>query len=156
MNMSFSEKSAWISFVSTIAIFGYYFFKLSELSGIDLALAKPLALALLFKAIVLIAIVEAVFHAMLAQTNIKAAKLGADERDKLIELKASKYGYTILSLGVFFTLGRLLLVEQFPQLSEHNSSLAIPFFTAHILMFAFILSEIVRFGSQIVLYRRGY
>ena len=154
MDMSFSEKSAWISFFSTLLIFGYYFFKLFGLSGADGEEASQAAVRLLTQAVVLTIIVESVFHGMLAATNRKAAELGADERDKLIELKASKLGYAILSTGVIIVIVRLIILEFNPDFADHKSSLHIPLLTAHILMFSFILSELVRFGGQIVYYRR--
>ena len=154
MDMSFSEKSAWISFTSTLLIFGYYFFNVLGLSGTDGEAANHAAVMLLAQAIVLTIIVESVFHGMLAATNHKAAELGADERDKTYELKASKIGYAILSTGVIIVIGRMIILELNPDFADHNSSLQIPMLTAHMLMFSFILSELARFGMQILYYRK--
>ncbi|TRY33493.1 hypothetical protein FM019_04125 [Aliiglaciecola sp. M165] len=93
---------------------------------------------------------------MLAATNHKAAEMGADERDKLFEYRGNNFGYSILVIGVLFTLGRIITLEYNPQWNEHSSSLQIPLLTAHILMFSFILSEVARFAGQIYYYRRGY
>lgn len=155
MDMSFSEKGAWISFFSTLAIFGYYFLKIIGLGELEGESASQAAITLLISAIVLTIIVESVFHGMLAATNRKAAELGADERDKLIELKASKFGYGVLSVGVIMVIGRMIILEFNPDYADENSSLQIPLLTAHVLMFSFILAELVRFGGQIVLYRKG-
>lgn len=154
MDMSFSEKSAWISFTSTLMIFGYYFFEVSGLSGADGESATKAALILLTKAIVLTIIVESIFHGMLAATNRKAAEFGADERDTLFELKASKWGYGVLCTGVIIVIGRMIILELNPGFLDHKSSLHIPLLTAHMLMLSFILSELVRFGMQIIYYRR--
>lgn len=156
MDMSFSEKSAWISFTSTLAIFGYYFYQLTGLSGLEGEEASQAAMVLLTSAIVLTIIVESVFHGMLAATNHKAAEQGADERDKLIELKASKYAYAVLSTGIILVIGRMIILEFNPSFTDHGSSLQVPMLTAHMLMFSFILAELVRFGGQILYYRRGY
>lgn len=156
MDMSFSEKSAWISFVSTIGIFGYYFIKVIALGGLPAEEASEAALSLLFQAIVLSVIVESVFHTMLAATNRRAAEMGADERDRVIQWKANQLGYSILVTGVMIVIGRLIIVEVEPSFADENSSLNVPMLTAHILMFSFILSEVARFGSQIFYYRRGY
>lgn len=154
MDMSFSEKSAWISFTSTLLIFGYYFIRVLGLSGYDGEDASQAAVMLLMQAVVLTIIVESVFHGMLAATNRRAAELGADERDKSYELKASQIGYAILSAGVIIVIGRMIILELNPDFSEHKSSLQIPLLTAHMLMFSFILSELARFGMQILYYRR--
>lgn len=155
MDMSFKEKSTWISLVITLGIFGYYFINIWQLASLPPEVAKERALDLLSYVIVVTIILEAVFHGMLAATNHKAADLGADERDKLLEYKSNNLGYTVLAVGVIIVLGRLIFVEHFPQLTVAGSSLGIPMLTAHLLLFAFILSEIVRFSALVIHYRRG-
>lgn len=155
MDMSFKEKSAWISLLSTVLIFGYYFFQLLGLGNLPSDEVKQAVATLAVKTVVLIAVVEAVFHAMLAATNRKAAEMGADERDNLIALKANNYGYTVLVIGVIFGLGHMVIVEFNPQFTS-ESSLQIPMLKSHILLFSLILSEVVRFAGQVLLYRRGY
>lgn len=155
MEMSFKEKSAWISLVSTVLIFGYYFIQLVDLKNLPENDVRQAVAYLAIKTIILISIVEAVFHSMLAATNRKAAEMGADERDKLIALKANNYGYSVLVIGVVFGLGHMVIVEFNPQFNS-ESSLQIPMLKSHILLFSLIISEIVRFAGQVVLYRRGY
>ncbi|GAA6184041.1 hypothetical protein Q4567_10820 [Aliiglaciecola sp. 2_MG-2023] len=156
MDMSFKEKSHWISLVSTICIFGYYFYSIVMLTGIPIEEAKESAKDLLIQAIGLSVLVEIVLHSMLAATNHKAAEMGADERDKLFEYRGNQVGYTILVVGVVFTLGRIITVEYNPEFADHYSSMQIPLLTAHILMFSFILSEVARFSVTLFNYRRGY
>ena len=153
--MSFKEKSTWISLVSTLLIFGYYFANIIALRDTPIELAKVAAAGLLLEAVILITIVEIIFQGMLASTNRKAAQLGSDERDKLFEMKGNMAGYTVLVIGVMFTFTRILIVEFNPDFADQNSSLQIPLLTAHILMFSFILSEVVRFSAQLYYYRRG-
>ena len=90
MNMSFREKSIWISLISTLLIFGDYFLSVIALANLSEAVAKTTALELSIRAFVLIIIVEIIFQSMLAVSNRKAAKLGADERDRLYEEKVYK------------------------------------------------------------------
>lgn len=153
MDMSFREKSIWISLVSTILIFGDYFLNLLSLSGLPVDVAKSAALGLFLRSIFLIIVVEIVFQGMLALSNRKAAELGADERDKLFEYKGNNIGYTILVIGVFITLGRIVFIELNPEFIQDSGLLNIPFLTAHILLFSFILSEVVRFSGQLYYYR---
>ena len=153
MNMSFSEKSAWISFFSILGVFGYYFFQVAGLSDLPLEEGKDIALTLLFRALIFIVILESVLNGLLAAGNRKGAELGGDERDQLIELKANKRGYVVLSTVVMIVIGRLLLLEYNPQFTDAGSSLDIPMLTAHMLMFGFFIAELVRFGWQILAYR---
>lgn len=156
MDLSFKEKSAWISFVSTLLIFGYYFYQLLHLRELPEVQALQVANELLFKTIVMSIIVETVFHSMLAATNRRAAEMGGDERDELFELKANNYGYWVLGVGVVGAIVHLQMQVNMPDFEPITHSLALPSPTAHILLFVFILSELVRFGSRIVIYRRGY
>lgn len=153
MELSFREKSTWISLISTLAIFGYYFYNILGLSGAPEETAKWAAIGLLIQAIVLSSIVEAVFQGMLAVTNLKATKLGADERDKLFEFKGNNWGYWVLVAGVIIVIVQILLQEQLNV--NLFSRLEIPLLTAHLLMFTFIASEVARFSGQIFYYRRG-
>ena len=156
MDMSFREKSIWISLVSTILIFGDYFLNLLSLSGFPVDVAKSAALGLFLRSIFFIIVVEIVFQGMLALSNRKAAELGADERDKLFEYKGNNIGYTVLVIGVFITLGRIVFLELNPEFIQDSGLLNIPFLTAHILLFSFILSEVLRFSGQLYYYRSGH
>ena len=155
MDMSFKEKSAWISLVTTVGIFGYYFFKIWGLSELSPEDARDPVMSLSGYVIVLIIVVETVFHGMLAATNHKAAKMGADERDKLIEYKSNSIGYTVLAVGVLIVLGRMVTLEFNPSFNDYSSVLPIPFLTIHMLLFVFILSEVARFAALVFNYRRG-
>jgi hypothetical protein len=156
MNMSFREKSIWISLISTLLIFGDYFLNIIALGNLPEQVAKTAALELSIRAFVLIIIVEIIFQTMLAVSNRKAAKLGADERDKLFEYKGNNFGYSVLVVGVLITLGRMVSMEISPEFIEQFKVLDIPFLTAHILLFSFILSEVVRFSAQLYYYRSSH
>lgn len=155
MDMSFKEKSTWISLVSTLAIFGYYFVQIWGLSGLPEEHANEQAVKLIIYVIILTVVVETLFQGMLAATNHKAAKLGADERDKILEYKSNNLGYTVLAVGVLIVLGRIIMLELNSGWQEGESSLQIPMLTAHMLMFSFVLSEVVRFAALVYQYRRS-
>lgn len=156
MNMSFKEKSIWISLISTLLIFGDYFLNIISLGSLSAEAAKAAALELSLRSLFLIIIVEIIFQGMLAASNRKAAELGADERDKLFEYKGNNVGYTVLVIGVFITLGRIVFMEINPELIEQSNLLELPLLTAHILLFSFIFSEIVRFSTQLYYYRSSH
>jgi hypothetical protein len=154
MNMPFREKSIWISLISTMLIFGDYFLNVIALGELPGAVAKTTALELAVHAFVLIIIVEMIFQTILALSNHQAAKLGADERDKSFDYRGNNFGYTVLVICVLLTLGRMVSLEISPEFIEQFKVLNIPFLTAHILLFSFILSEVVRFSAPLYYYRR--
>ncbi len=82
--------------ISTLLIFGEYFLNVTALGNLSEGVAKTTALELLVRAFVLIIIVEIIFQTMLALSNRKPAKFGADERDNLFEYKGNNFGYTVL------------------------------------------------------------
>jgi hypothetical protein len=102
----------------------------------------------------LIIIVEIIFQGMLALSNRKAAELGADERDTLFAYKGNDFGYTVLAIGVFISLGWSVLLEINSAFIAQSNALKVPLLTAHILLFSFIFSEVVRFSAQLYYYRR--
>ena len=156
MDMSFKEKSAWISLISTVCIFGYYFYSIIMLIGVPADIAKEAAKTYLIQAVILSIAVEVIFHSVLAATNRNSADIEGDERDKTYEYKANSLGYSVLVVGVVMTLGGIITLEYNPRWAEHSRVMQFPMQIAHILMFSFILSEIVRFAGQIYYYRRGH
>lgn len=72
----------------------------------------------------------------------------------MIALTSNNSGYWVLSIGVIITLGQLLLPHAIGMESSIKAYFPIPLFEVHVLLFVFILSEIVRFTHQIVLYRK--
>ena len=154
--MSFKEKSAWISLISTTCIFGYYFYSIFMLIGEPTEAARESAKDYLIQAVFLSIVVEIFFHAVLGLTSNKETEIKGDERDKMYEYKANNLGYSVLGIGVILSLVRIITLEHNPTWAEHYSAAQIPMQTAQILMLFFILSEIVRFSGQVFYYRRGY
>ena len=139
--MSFQEKSIWISLGLTLLIFGSYFstaftvFQDPEVSNSTLT-------GLFIGAIILVVIIQIVLQSALAIAHRKEAGIGNDERDNLIELKATRISHFILVFGVWATgLAMFLLLS--------------PVVMANIIMFFFILSEIVSYCMRLIYYRRG-
>ena len=138
MNKSFQEKSIWISLTTISLIFGYYFVRIFKMASQDeINIAQ--SIVLLISVIVMVIIVEVVFHIIIALRNRPQA---LDERDRLIELKATRNAYFVLVLGIFLPIACIAASVR-------------PFIVAHVIMFIFVLSEIAQFLSQLVYYRRG-
>ena len=143
MDLTFQEKSLWISLITTVVMFGIYFFLAfniilnPDVEGIP----ERFSIGALFTLVVIVVvIIEAVTHTLLAIIN-KPDK--EDERAKLVSLKATRNGAIVLAIGVWLSFASLAF-----------SSMA-PMLVAHLLLSSFILAEIVRFSSQLVYFRVG-
>ncbi len=138
MNKSFQEKSIWISLITISLNFGYYFDRVFKMATQD-EINVVENIVLLISVIVMVIIVEVVFHIIIALRNKPQA---LDERDRLIELKATRNAYFVLAFGIFLPIACIAASVR-------------PFIVAHVIMFIFVLSEIVQFLSQLLYYRRG-
>jgi hypothetical protein len=146
MNISYREKSIWVSLLSTLFIFGYYFysaFAILRTPILHMPHDSMFALMGLFIGVMVwMIIVQIVLHIILAIVNRGEAEKDEDERDKLIELKATSISYYLLVLGVWMTIFSLFVIQS-------------PAWTATILLFTTILAELVGFAVQLFYYRRG-
>jgi uncharacterized membrane protein len=141
MYLSFQEKSIWFSLVTTIVIFGFYFGRVFRIF-LDPRIPGPALIGLFIGTIVLIVLVQIAGQTILAVANRREAEKGKDERGRLVELKATRISYFILVLGVWVA-GASMFVS------------SAPLFMANIIMFFFILSEVVGYVAQLIYYRRG-
>ncbi len=137
--MSFREKLAWISLFSTAAVYGWYFAAALPTLG-DSAQAT----ARLHVSVLLIAVLQIVLAIVISAHSPKEANAPQDERERLIALKGSRAGYVILETGalasciagLYFGIGGVLL--------------------ANGILFAFVLSQLVKYGAEILHHRRGF
>jgi uncharacterized membrane protein len=156
MNMSFKEKSTWVSLLATLLIFGNYTISVFSMDSSVLNPDEMIEVALdnLSSAIFFIIIVEIIFQSLIAAGSRNKIELEGDERDSLITLTSNNSGYWVLSIGVIITIGQLILPHVFGIEFSQEEHTSIPMFAMHLLLFSFILAEIVRFSHQIYLYRK--
>ena len=155
MNMTLKEKSTWLSLIATLVIFGSYTLNVVsiDLASVSEQQAIDIAMGNLSQAILYIIIVEIIFQSLITVAGSRA-DIEGDERDRFIALTANNSGYWVLSIGVVMTLGQLLLPHALGVESTIKTYFPIPLFEVHVLLLMFILSEIVRFTHQIILYRK--
>ena len=155
MNMTLKEKSTWLSLIATLVIFGSYTLNVVsiDLASVSEQQAIDIAMGNLSQAILYIIIVEIIFQSLITVAGSRA-DIEGDERDRFIALTANNSGYWVLSIGVVMTLGQLLLPHALGVESSIKTYFPIPLFEVHVLLLMFILSEIVRFTHQIILYRK--
>lgn len=136
--MSFREKSAWISLLSTFFIYGFYFRSVFR----DGMRPSGFHFGGLLGTIIALVIVQVVLTIAVAIFSPKEAKAPPDEREKMIDLKASRFAYAVLAGSVacacFF--------------GAFNPPII---FSVNSLLFILVMAEILRSGCQIIQYRRG-
>ncbi|MFQ3207223.1 MAG: putative membrane protein [Glaciecola sp.] len=154
--MSFKEKSTWVSLLATLLIFGNYAISVFSMDSNVLNSDEMVEVAMdnLSSAIFFLIIVEIIFQSLIAAGSRNKIELEGDERDSLITLTSNNSGYWVLSIGVIITIGQLILPHVFGIEFSPEERTSIPMFAMHLLLFSFILAEIVRFSHQIYLYRK--
>jgi hypothetical protein len=138
--MSFREKSAWISFFCLL-LFGAAW--LAHVLKIEVFHARSDNPMLWFFGMLagLIAL-EIGLHVAIALQSPRDARTPKDERERLIDMKASRVAFYVLLTGAFASVGML-------HVPGSNR-----FMMAQSLMGSIILAALVRFATQIALHRR--
>ncbi len=139
INAPFRVKSAGGSLVVIVMIGAYYFANVFELLASEENLPDG-ALSLAITALILMIVAEVVLQIVLF---LGAGKIeDRIERGDAVSARSASNAYLVLSAGVLITFSAM-----FARLS--------PFEMGNLLLLAFLLAEIVKFGSQIVYYRRS-
>jgi len=139
--MSFREKSAWISLLLYLGIYGFYF------TQVAVALTRGGAdgahfLGLFGQSVVAFVLATIVLTVIAAVSAPKDAQAPKDERERLITLKANSASGYVLASGVVLVIGVLFFGAD-------------DFLTINLLFFALVVSEVYKVSTQLVLYRRG-
>ena len=138
--MSFREKSVWISFLIMLTLFGVWAWNIGRgLTGqAGRANVVRLSITLLIFAVVL----EVALHVVLAVWSPKEARTPRDEREQLIELYATRIAFRVLVVAALLTVGSVHVGARTGVLIDA-------------IMLSVILALLVKFGSEVVLFRRG-
>lgn len=151
MDMSFQEKSILGSLVITLCLFGAYFIQVFKVFTADSSGAVAVLPFTLIGIVVAVVVVEVIYHIAIA---LASRDEGEDERDRLIEAKATRFSYYILATGSITAAG-YMLISAFLDHSAGDSSFQTLIAAANMIIFSFILSEVVGFALQLYYYRRG-
>jgi hypothetical protein len=134
----FRERAAWISVLSMAGIYGVYFWSVIR-TGASASVVRFGGLLETIIALVAVQIALTVVAAILTPSEAKAPR---DERDRLIELKATRIAYSGLATGI--ALACFFGALNPPVIFNTNS-----------LLFVLVTAELLRSGCQIIQYRRG-
>jgi archaellum biogenesis protein FlaJ (TadC family) len=138
-NMSFREKSTWISFVLLLAISIPFF---TQVLRIENGRASSEASFHLFLALVIVFIVgEIVLHAVIVMQSPRDARAPKDERERLIDLKAMRVAFFVLMTGALL----VVVLVHFP---------VDRFQILQALLLAVVVAELTMLGARLVYYRR--
>ena len=138
MEMSFREKSAWISLVLILLVFAPYFWFV----GRSFAGAGHVHVGTQFGLITLFVILEIVVHVAIGIRSPRDARAPRDEREDLIDLKATRTAFYVLFAGALISIFTLHVPISAWTLSQF-------------VLLSIVVAELVKFGRQIVLFRRG-
>ena len=136
--MSFREKSAWISSVLILVLFGPYFW----LVGRSLLGEGHVHFGTQFEMIGIFVVLEIAVHIAVAIQSPRDARAPKDEREDLIDLKATRIAFYVLLVGVVASIFALHVPTRVWTLSQY-------------VLFSVVVAELVKFASQIVFFRRG-
>jgi hypothetical protein len=141
--MSFREKSAWISLVSYLGVYGYYFWRLyaaATAGQTDSFHYGSLLLGLIILLVIIQVVLTVLVAVYAALTNPGEVKAPRDERDKLIDLKATRIGFAFIMIGALTACVAI--------------AFGVPgFYTANGLFLAVVAAEVAKNAGQIVQYR---
>ena len=137
MDMSFQEKSTWSQLVGLVLVFGYYFYRV-----LGTSLSEVETVILFIVAVVALVALQIVFHIVIALSNIREANQGEDERDKMIELKATRVSAFVLGAGALLSASLWIFGVT-------------PLTMANAILLSLVIAEVVQGVLQVVYYRRG-
>jgi hypothetical protein len=149
--MSYQETNITVTLFSYLMLMGYYLINISQMQqtgGLQAGRVYGLWATVIIAGIVinivgaiLTNIVLSIVHAIRTRSD-KEPRFVEDERDRLIELKGSRFAYIAFSLGVVGAM--LTFVAGHPPLVMFSA-----------IIFASLVGEIIGSAWQLYLYRRG-
>ena len=136
MGVTFKEKSLWIQVVTLSLVFGSYFWAL-DYTGVDRF--PPNLVSHFIGLLVVLTVLTILGHIFAAAFNEPENE---DERDLIIELKATRIKAFLLASSIVITMLTSLTLQN-------------EFVTFHLLLLFLVVSEVVEKAVQLFYYRQG-
>ena len=141
ISMSYREKSAWIALLLDVGLYGYYAWHL--VGAIQRGETETFEYySLLSTLIVILIIATIVLEAIVAGASPKEANAPADERERMISLKASNVAYYVVAIAALMTAGAIAYDQP-------------AFYTVNFLFLAVVVADVMRYATMIIYFRRG-
>jgi len=161
--MTFREKHLWITVVTTVGIWGFYFWSLiarileADLRNDRLAISLS---ALFVICLLTVVLVEVVLTLIATATTRKAERQARDEREILAALKASHVALMGLIAMVFCIatgsyFAGLIGTNLIAPWQDHISDINIAVILANVLLACLVITELVRAGLTLGFLGRG-
>ena len=96
--MSFREKLDWVSLISTLGVWGFYFLRLAR--GVTQGYSAEAFEGLMVRCLVISVVIQVTLVSILAARSPKDAQAGPDERERMIELTSIETAFYVLAGGV--------------------------------------------------------
>jgi hypothetical protein len=144
--MPFREKTAWISLVTMLALFGAFYVAVAAGRVPSAGVVTIRYLLLTVGAVIVLQVVANAVAAGLSGGDDPRSP--RDERERLIELKATRIAFYVLILGVFTV---MFVFIHTPLMGYHPRLPQIGLGT----LAAVVLADVVKNAAQIVYFRRG-
>jgi hypothetical protein len=141
IRMTFNEKSRWIALLANLLVWGWYFVTVARAIGAGAPDVRWL-LAMTVPVIIALTIIHIVAHIVVAILKPSEARSDMDERERAIARRAGAIAYHVLAFGIVIALATTFFYWS-------------TFVAVNAVLFAFILAETIRYGIEIVAYRRG-
>ena len=161
--MTFRQKHLWISVITTLGVWGFYFWNAtSHVLNADLRndrLAVTLS-TLFIVCLIAVSAIEVVLTLIATATTRKAERKARDEREILAALQASHVSLMVLiglvfcvAMGAYFT--GLVGTNMVTAWQERISDLNVAVILANVLLACIVLSELIRAGFTLALLGRN-
>ncbi len=151
MDLSYQEKSTLGSLLITAALYGAYFIDVYEELTSDMAKFAESFPSLLLGVVIAVVVVEIVYEIAI---SIGSSGDAEDERDKLIAAKAIRFSYYILASGCVTTVGYILVMQYAGEIVGQSSDISLVL-AANLVIFSFVLAEVVGYSMRLYYYRQG-
>ena len=138
--MSFREKSAWISLFCLLIFTALWLTHALRIEFFGAENDNPMLW--FFGTLAAIIALEIGLHVAIAVHSPREAKTPKDERERLIDMKASRVAFYVLMIGAFVSIGTLHV----PGANRYTM--------AQCLMGSILFALLTRFVTQIALHRR--
>lgn len=142
MNLSFREKSTWVSLIIVTVVWLNYFIRIRP-ALFDGSIGRLESIGLFVGAVVVLVVMQ-IIGQIIAVSTSRSADQSADERDKSIASKAGNISGWVLSFLVVTVGGYALFIDV--------SSVVI----ANWLLLSLVLSQIAEYALTLFYYRRGW
>ena len=135
--MAFREKSAWISLLATLFVYGVYFFFFGRAlaEGRSFGLGGPISMA-----VVALIVVQVVLTIVVAAFSPKDARAPEDERERQIQTRANSGAFYVLQVLVMFAAVVVYFGDKW--------------FIVNGIVFALAASQVAKYAAVIDGYRR--